>query len=40
MTERQIGHYNPSGNHFFAFALKNSLIEWLDPKPLTYREGD
>lgn len=34
-----IGHYNPAGNHFFAFAIKNSLVEWLDPKPVTYREG-
>lgn len=33
-----IGHYSPAGNHFFAFAIKNSLLEWLDPKPVTYRE--
>jgi len=33
-----IGHYNPSGNHLFAFALKDRLVEWLDPKPVTYRE--
>jgi hypothetical protein len=31
-----IGHYNPSGNHFFAYALKDRIIEWLDPKPVTY----
>jgi hypothetical protein len=35
-----IGHYNPSGNHFFAYTLKNTLIEWLDPKPITYQQGD
>jgi hypothetical protein len=35
-----IGHYNPSGNHFFAYALKDHLIEWLDPKPITYQQGD
>lgn len=31
-----IGHYNPSGNHFFAYALKDRIVEWLDPKPVTY----
>jgi len=31
-----IGHYNPSGNHFFAYALKDRIVEWLDPKPITY----
>ncbi|MFC2126443.1 hypothetical protein ACFLU5_16760 [Bacteroidota bacterium] len=35
-----IGHYNPSGNHFFAYALKNKVVEWLDPKPITYRKDD
>jgi hypothetical protein len=30
-------HYNPKGNHFFAFAIKNAIVEWLDPKPLAYR---
>lgn len=34
-----IGHYNPAGNHFFAFAIKNSVVEWLEPKPYTYRLG-
>jgi len=32
-----IGHYNPKGNHFFAYALKNVLVNWLNPKPPTYR---
>jgi len=32
-----IGHYNPAGNHFFAFALKDQMVEWLEPKPVTYR---
>jgi len=32
-----IGHYSPAGNHFFAFSIKNKIIEWLDPKPITYR---
>jgi hypothetical protein len=33
-----IGHYSPAGNHFFAYAIKDHLVEWLDPKPLAYRE--
>jgi len=33
------GHYNPKGNHFFAYDLKNSLLNWLNPKPITYGEG-
>lgn len=32
-----IGHYNPKGNHFFAFAIKDDLLKWLDPKPPAYR---
>ena len=32
-----IGHYGPRGNHFFAFAIKNALVKWLDPKPPTYQ---
>jgi hypothetical protein len=34
-----IGHYKPQGNHFFAFAVKDSVVEWLEPKPVTYRKG-
>jgi hypothetical protein len=30
------GHYNPLGNHFFAFAIKDSLVRLLDPKPPAY----
>ena len=33
-----IGHYNPRGNHFFAFTVKDAIVEWLTPKPPTYRE--
>ncbi|MBM3855428.1 MAG: hypothetical protein FJ399_20120, partial [Verrucomicrobia bacterium] len=33
------GHYSPAGNQFFAFALKRSLVEWLDPKPIAYQAG-
>jgi len=24
----------------FAFAIKNALVDWLDPKPLTYSAND
>ena len=30
------GHYNPRGNHFFAFAVKAAVVEWLDPPPPTF----
>jgi len=33
-----IGHYSPAGNHFFAYAIKDKVVDWLDPKPLPYRE--
>lgn len=32
-----IGHYNPLGNHFFAFAIKDAVVDWLEPKPFAYR---
>lgn len=32
-----IGHYNPIGNHFFAYSIKDQIVEWLDPKPIGYR---
>ncbi len=32
-----IGHYNPRGNHFCAFAMKDALVRLLEPKPLAYR---
>ena len=32
-----IGHYSPAGNHFFAFSIKDKILNWLDPKPITYR---
>ena len=31
-----IGHYGPAGNHFFAYSLKNVVVDWLEPKPCTY----
>ena len=35
-----IGHYSPAGNHFFAFSVKNKVVDWLDPKPITYRDEE
>jgi len=32
-----IGHHNPAGNFFTAWALKDHLVEWLDPRPAPYR---
>ncbi len=32
-----IGHYAPAGNHFFAYSLKDTIVDWLEPKPRTYR---
>ena len=34
-----VGHYNPRGNHFFAYAIKDTVVKWLDPKPITYRNA-
>jgi len=31
-----IGHYNPAGNFFCAHALRDKVVERLDPKPLPY----
>ncbi|MDP7132956.1 MAG: hypothetical protein QF437_20845 [Planctomycetota bacterium] len=35
-----IGHYNPLGNHFFAFAIEDAVVDWLAPKPRAYAEGE
>ncbi|MFC4197852.1 hypothetical protein [Pedobacter jamesrossensis] len=32
-----LGHYNPTGNHFFAYSIKDKIIQWLSPKPTTYK---
>ena len=32
-----IGHHTPLGNYFFARALRESIIPWLEPKPRPYR---
>jgi hypothetical protein len=31
------GHYTPTGNQFFAFAVKDALVDWLEPAPTAYR---
>lgn len=31
------GHYSPYGNFWFAFAIKSQILNWLDPKPPSYR---
>lgn len=33
-----IGHYSPAGNHFFAFSIKDEIVPWLDPPPITYQQ--
>ncbi len=30
------GHYNPYGNFWFAYAMRNELVDWLNPKPPAY----
>src|SRR5262249_10554871 len=32
-----VGHYNPQGNFFYAFALKDRIVGMLQPRPLSYR---
>ena len=34
-----IGHYSPAGNHFFAYSIKDRIVEWLDPKPTPYEKS-
>ncbi len=31
------GHHTPRGNFFTAWAIKDAVIKWLNPKPLPYR---
>lgn len=37
MKRYYIGHYSPAGNHFFAYSIKSAIVDWLEPKPITYR---
>lgn len=34
-----IGHYTPRGNHFFAYAIKDPLRNWLTPAPPAYQNN-
>lgn len=36
LTRFFIGHYNPAGNFFCAHAIRDKVIEFLDPKPVPY----
>ncbi|MDP7134344.1 MAG: hypothetical protein QF437_27850, partial [Planctomycetota bacterium] len=27
------GHHSPAGNFFAAWALKDQVVEWMEPKP-------
>jgi hypothetical protein len=38
MKRYYIGHYSPAGNHFFAYSIKDPIVNWLNPKPITYRD--
>ena len=37
LSRYYVGHYNPLGNVFQAFAIKDALVEMLEPKPIPYR---
>lgn len=34
------GHYNPLGNHRFAYSIKDTIVKWLDPRPIPYQQPD
>ena len=34
-----IGHVSPLGNFFIAYAIKDKLVELMDPKPVPYQES-
>lgn len=35
-----IGHYKPAGNYFFAYSIKDKIVDWMDPKPITHQKGE
>lgn len=39
VAKHWVGHYNPRGNQFCAFAILPKLVELLAPKPIPYRAG-
>jgi len=40
MKQYFIGHYSPAGSHFFAFSIKDKVVNWLDLKPIPYQKPD
>jgi hypothetical protein len=34
MPAERDGHHTPVGNFFTAWALRETLVQWLDPAPL------
>jgi len=38
MKRYMLSHYNPLGNQFFAMSIKDTFVDWLNPKPITYRD--
>ena len=30
----------PGRNTFFAYSIKSTIVDWLDPKPVTYRDDE
>ena len=39
MRRYYAGHHTPFGNVFTAWAVMNEVVNWLHPKPVTYRSG-
>lgn len=37
LSQYFVGHYNPRGNFFCAFAIKNAVVSMLNPKPVPYK---
>ena len=37
LTPLYNGHHTPRGNFFTAWAIKDAVVKWLNPKPLPYR---
>lgn len=38
LAQYYIGHYNPRGNFFMAFEIKDALVKMLVPKTVAYRD--
>ena len=36
LSRYYVGHYNPRGNFFCAYAIKDTLVSLLEPKPVPY----